>query len=241
MSDASFLQPNLDPLTPTVGARLIVYIDFKSPYAFVAYAPTYALAASLGVTIDWRPFVLDIPSYLGSARLDAQGKVAESNRSASQWSSVRYAYMDARRYAALQGNTLRGTTKIWNSSLAGCGMLWARRAGTAPLHRYCSLVFERFWRRELDIEDAAVITAMVREAGAPTQGLPAFLAEDGPALMAEQQPRFFAAGIFGVPTYIVDDEIYFGREHLPRIRWQLSGRHGPAPDVAYVTLDSPSP
>ena len=32
------------------------------------------MAASLGIAIDWRPFTLDIPSYLGSARLDKQAE-----------------------------------------------------------------------------------------------------------------------------------------------------------------------
>ena len=40
-------------------------------------------------------------------------------------------------------------------------------------------------------------------------------------------------GIYGVPTYVLGDEILFGREHIPYIRWSLSGRVGPAPDIAY--------
>ncbi len=34
-------------------ATLAVYIDMKSPYAFIAIEPTRAMAASLGVAIDW--------------------------------------------------------------------------------------------------------------------------------------------------------------------------------------------
>ena len=49
----------------------------------------------------------------------------------------------------------------------------------------------------------------------------------------DAQEKIFAAGIFGVPTYVVEEEIYFGREHLPRVRWILEGRKGPAPDIAY--------
>ena len=108
-------------------APLIVYIDYKSPYAFVAKDPTYELETQLGIEIDWRPLTLDIPSFLGSARLDARGKVVETNRTAQQWTGVRYAYRDARRYAALNGYVLRGTEKIWDSSVAHIGMLWAKQ------------------------------------------------------------------------------------------------------------------
>ena len=68
--------------------ELIVYVDFKSPYAYLAIAPTRDLARELDIRIDWRPLVLDIPSFLGSAKLDRSGQVVEQKRSAEQWSGV---------------------------------------------------------------------------------------------------------------------------------------------------------
>ena len=47
---------------------VIVYLDVKSPYAFISVKPTLALERELGLSFDWRPYTLDIPSYLGSAR-----------------------------------------------------------------------------------------------------------------------------------------------------------------------------
>ena len=52
------------------------------------------------------------------------------------------------------------------------------------------------------------------------------------------QRVIFDAGIFGVPTYVVDREVFFGREHLPMVRWLLEGRQGPAPDIAYDRVRS---
>mgnify|MGYP006252401711 FL=1 len=80
-------------------APLIVYLDFKSPYAYLAVEPTRRMLAQQGAVADWRPFVLDIPSYLGSAKLGKSGEVKEQNRSTEQWSGVKYAYFDCRRYA----------------------------------------------------------------------------------------------------------------------------------------------
>ena len=118
----------------SAASPLTVFIDFKSPYAYLAVEPTRRLARELDVGIDWLPFVLDIPSYLGSARLDGSGEVAEQSRSANQWSKVKYAYYDCRRYANLRGLTIRGTEKIWDTNLAAIGMLWA--SGRAL--RYCT-------------------------------------------------------------------------------------------------------
>jgi 2-hydroxychromene-2-carboxylate isomerase len=221
----------LNPLASSV--PLIVYIDYKSPYAYLAKDPTYALQDELGIEIDWRPFTLDIPSYLGSARLDAQGRVMESQRSERQWSVVRYSFRDVRRYGSRRGLIVRGTTKIWNSSLAAIGMLWAKDQGGEVLRRYSGLVYERFWKRELDIEDVAVIEGVLQEAGAQTAGFQAYVAGKGRALHDDMQRTAFDAGIFGVPTYVIGGEIFFGREHLPRIRWILGGRAGAAPDIAY--------
>ena len=225
-----------DPLRASHGGRLIVYIDYKSPYAFIATDHTYAIGDALGIEFDWRPLILDIPSYLGSARLDEHGKVAESNRTPEQWSGVRYAYHDARRYAKLSNYTLRGTTKIWDSSLAGIGMQWAKANSAAVLRRYSHLVYERFWRRELDIEDINVVMTVLLEAGAKRAGMQDYLQGEGRAFLTATQPLIFDAGIFGVATYVLDGELFFGREHLPYIYWKLAGEHGAAPDIAYTGM-----
>ena len=214
-------------------APLIVYLDFKSPYAYLAWAPARALARELGVAVDWRPFVLDIPSYLGSARLDRSGRVAEQSRTPEQWSGVKYAYFDCRRYANLRGLTVRGTVKIWDTNLASVGMLWARRQGTEVLERYVDAVYLPFWQRALEVEDPQVIRELLARSGADVAGFEDYVAAEGAAENAALQEAAFAAGIFGVPTFEVAGERYFGREHLPRVRWHLNGERGPAPDVAY--------
>ena len=218
-------------------ARLVVYIDLKSPYAFIAIDPTRAMASAASATIDWRPFTLDIPSYLGSARLDRKGKVAESNRTAEQWTGVRYAYRDARRYARLRGKTLRGTEKIWNSSLAGIAMLWSKRQGREILDRFLDEAYRLFWRRELDIEELSVLESALRVAGAEIDAFREFAEGAGRIEHDELNQRAFDAGVFGVPTYLAGDEMWFGREHLPRIDWLLRGGSGEAPDVANRSFD----
>jgi 2-hydroxychromene-2-carboxylate isomerase len=81
---------------------ILVYSDYKSPYAFLAKNLIYELEDQFDVNLEWLPYTLDIPSYLGSARLDERGDVIESSRNAHQWRRVRYSYMDCRRQAALE-------------------------------------------------------------------------------------------------------------------------------------------
>jgi 2-hydroxychromene-2-carboxylate isomerase len=201
--------------------RVTVYTDYKSPYAYLAKDLAYQLERDLQVRLEWLPYVLDIPSFLGSARIDADGTVLEESRNAHQWRRVRYSYMDCRRQARKRGLVIRGPQKIWDSVLAAAGMLYAQRAGDAVFRRYHDAVFERFWRRELDIEDVAVIAAVLTEAGADGAAF-AVQAQAGRDEVAAISRAAEAVGVFGVPSFIVDDELFWGSEHLPDIRAMLA-------------------
>ncbi len=228
-------------------APLIVYIDFKSPYAYLAVEPTRNMLAQHGLVADWRPFVLDIQSYLGSAKLGKNGKVAEQSRSAEQWSGVKYAYFDCRRYANLRSLTVRGTVKIWNTDLPAIGMFWLKQQASLEeqcrpdslLNRYIDAIYEPFWKREMDVEQLEVIEEVLSGIGADVTGFRAYAEGVGLDFNADFQHAAFEAGVYGVPTYILQDaagattQRYFGREHLPRIAWHLTGEQGPAPDIAY--------
>lgn len=125
--------------------------------------------------------------------------------------------MDVRREANRIGLTIRGTQKIWDSSLAGIGLLHARRQG---VHRaYNDEVFERFWKRELDIENPAALKDVLKRTGADVSGFDAFLEGEGRRELKAVQEAAEAGGVFGVPSFLFPDGgLYWGREHLPRIR-----------------------
>ena len=200
-----------------------VYTDYKSPYAYLAKDFVYELERDTSARLDWLPYTLDIPAYLGSAKVDADGTVLEASRNAHQWRRVKYSYMDCRREANRRGLTLRGTQKIFDSSLANIGMLYAKQHGV--LRSYHDRVFERFWKRELDIENPAVLAAVLTECGADTAAFAAFLEGEGRFLLRQIQLDAEAAGVFGVPTFVLEDgDLYWGREHLPRIREILQTR-----------------
>ena len=196
-----------------------LYIDHKSPYAYLAVAPAWELERDFDVKLDWLPYTLDIPDFLGSAAIGEDGTVIEQNRSPHQWRRVKYAYMDARRYANLRGLTLRGPRKIWDSSLSGIGMLWAKARG--GVRAYNDIVYERFWQRALDIEDGNVVEHVLTEAGVDTEGFAAWAAGEGRELHDRIRADAETRGIFGVPTFVLDDELFWGREHFALIRLRL--------------------
>ena len=96
-----------------MSASVTLWSDYVSPYAFVAKAWAYALEADYDIELLWRPYTLDVASFMGS--------VAE--RDPHHWRRVRYTYMDARRFANKQGLTLKGPKRIYYSRPAQAGML----------------------------------------------------------------------------------------------------------------------
>jgi 2-hydroxychromene-2-carboxylate isomerase len=207
---------------------LTVYVDLKSPYAYLALAPVRALCEEHGVAIDWLPYVLDIPSYLGSARLDpATGAVVESARSEGQWRKVRYAYMDVRRQANRAGLVIRGTQKIWNTELAAIALLYVKRSEPARVDAFLDAIFPPFWRRDLDAERSEVLEAKLREAGVDSGGFAAFAAAEGRVRLAAAMDEAHARGVFGVPSFLWNGELFWGREHLPLLGERMAaGRAG---------------
>lgn len=194
--------------------QITCYTDYKSPFAYLAKDPAYELERDFGVRIEWRPFTLNIPSFLG----------AVETRSEQDWRKVRYAYMDARRWANKRGLLVRGPKKIFDSSIANIGMLYSVRAGA--FREYHDTVYERFWKRELEIEDPEVIRAVLEEAGADTGGFQSFLEGEGrrehDRIRAEAEER----GVFGVPTYIFEGELFWGHDRVPLLRERLSEAGG---------------
>ena len=61
-----------------------------------------------------------------------------------------------------------------------------------------------------------------REAGAETAGFASYLTGEGRAELVRVCRDAEEKGVFGVPSFIVDGELFWGREHLPDIREMLA-------------------
>ena len=206
----------------TTMKKLTHYFDYKSPYAFLAQADTLALSKSFEVEVEILPYTLDIPSYLGRAEVDDRGAVVASERNAHQWRRVRYSYMDCRREANRRGLVIRGTRKIFDSTIAHLGYLFARRQGDP--FAYHDVVFQKFWRRELDIEDISAVAKTLSDAGICSTGFEAYTRSEGRGELNLVHTAAEAKGVFGVPTYLIDDQLYWGHERLERVMEHLERR-----------------
>lgn len=173
------------------------YIDLKSPYSYVAAHRGLELSKAGKAQFDWLPYTLDIGGRTG----------------APGWRNrVRYLYRDVRRFATPLGLTIRGPKEVYDSTVAQTGLLYAKAHGDAEA--YIANVFAAFFQRELAPDDVAGVTAQLARCGCPAEGFEDFLNGEGAAALAEVTEAAEQAGVFGVPTLIVDGEIYWGQDRF---------------------------
>jgi 2-hydroxychromene-2-carboxylate isomerase len=188
-----------------------LWIDLRSPYSFLAKDPAYALEKEFGATLRLRPFSLDIA---GAVNLNDPQAVQRGMR------KIKYLYADARRFATPRGITLLGPRKIYDQKLVHLAWLYADKAGKG--RALVDLAYPRFFKRELDYEDRAAIGALLKEAGVDEAGFETFIADEGPKLLAQHQQDGESAGVFAVPTFVVDGELFWGQDRIDFVRAKLT-------------------
>ena len=192
------------------------YIDIKSPYAYLALDPAIKIFGQLGLQWNLLPYTLDIADYLGSATVNNQGKIISSNRTAHQWRRVKYSYMDCRRMANLQGKTILGTQKIWDSSLFSMAHLWVKEKSEKTLLPFLRESFQLFWKRELDIENEKVLLNLIDKFQLDSTDFISWKSNNQNCVTSLMDTAL-SMGIFGVPTFVFEEEIFWGSEKLALI------------------------
>ncbi len=183
------------------------YYDFKSPFSFLALAPACALEQTHRVRLCFIPRDFE-------PRLAYGGELEE--RSQRDWDKVRYLYADARRFANDRGMIIRGPRKLFDSRLAMMSGIYAEKHGR--FREYAPLVFERFFRRELDLEEPAALAGVLRDAGLDADDFARYAAFDGRDDLAHAYEQAERDGVFGVPTLILAGEPFWGND---RIDWVI--------------------
>jgi 2-hydroxychromene-2-carboxylate isomerase len=181
------------------------YYDFKSPFSYLALAPTLALEETHRVRIRFMPHTVDLKSAYG-------GELEQ--RTELHWAKVRYLYADARRFANDRGLVIRGPQKLFDSRLALMSGQYAADQG--KIVDYATHVFERFFKRELDIENLDALCAVLAESGLDAAAFRQYSVSDGPAALAQIEAEAERDNIFGVPTLLVAGEPFWGND---RVLW----------------------
>ena len=184
-----------------------MYSDYKSPFAYLAFDPAFALADRYRIRLRWIPFQL---------RLKGKGE-----RSVYSEYKVRYSYLDARRWANKRGGiVLRGPLKIYDSTPALIGGLFAETQ--RRLLDYSLQVYTAFFRRELEIDQVDAIARVIAGLGLSADDYRRYLAAEGARRYEEAQAEAEADHIFGVPLFIFEGEPFWGYDRLTLLEERLT-------------------
>ena len=206
-----------------LGDAPAVCIDFKNPKAYLALRPTFALEDELGIAFDWWPVAV-------SAMSRPQPEQPNEDRGARH-RRIRASYYarDLQRYASVYGLELGDLYRDPDVTLASIAMLWVKERAPQALRAYLNVVFERYWQERLQLDDVGAIEAVLHEVGADASLFRQFARADGRASFEASNAGLRDAGIFDVPAYVVEGEIFFGRQHLPMLRSLLTDKRGEPP------------
>lgn len=188
------------------------YFDFVSPYSWLALEAMPAFAERHGIRFLMRP-------VLYAALLDATGLIGPVETEAKR----AYTFADIRRCAALHGLPLTGPPEHPFRSLPALRLacLFADHAEALDL----SVRLARAaWSDGADLTSAAVLASVARTLGLPVDDLGNRVAAPD---LKQRLRRFtdeaLGLGVFGVPTFELDGELFWGHDRLEHLAARCTG------------------
>ncbi len=183
-----------------------MYSDYKSPFAYLAFDPAFALENRFRIRIRWIPFQL---------RIKGKGE-----RSLYSEHKARYSYLDARRWARPRGLIIRGLLKVYDTTPALIGGLFAEKHGR--LLDYSRRVYEMFFRRELEADDPDAVGGVIASLGMSAADYREYLCGEGALAYQRAQDEAAADHVFGVPMFFFDGEPFWGHDRIPVLEERLT-------------------
>ncbi|HEX7936660.1 MAG TPA: 2-hydroxychromene-2-carboxylate isomerase [Paraburkholderia sp.] len=185
--------------------ELEFWFDFGSNYSYLSVMRIEALAAARGVSIRWRPFLLGpIFRALG---FDNSPFVLQKEKGA-------YVWKDMERQCRKFGIALTRPSVFPRAALLAMrvALLGDEREWIAA---YCREIMQQNFVHDRDIGSLEVVSEALAKLGLPAQQIVADAQADANKLRLRQQTETAAAkGIFGAPTFIVGDEMFWGNDRL---------------------------
>jgi 2-hydroxychromene-2-carboxylate isomerase len=191
------------------------FFDFSSPYGYLAAQKIEALAARHGRAVDWRPMLLGVvfKQTGGMPLTEVPLKGTYSKRD----------FLRSARFHDIEF-TMPPVFPIASQGPARI-VLWAKQQEPAAAARVARALYRAFFVDGLDISNPDIAAAVAGKAGFDKAAARAAI--DDPAMkdaLKREVEAAIAAGVFGSPFVIVDDEPFWGLDRFEQIeRWLANG------------------
>jgi 2-hydroxychromene-2-carboxylate isomerase len=190
--------------------------DFGSPNAYLAYRVLPPILARTGAALAVNPCLL-------GGIFKATGNQSPITAFVNVKGKLDYENLEIHRFVRKHSlNKFRLNPHFpVNTLLIMRGLIAAESANVA--RPYIETVLAAMWEDGLKMDDPAIVAETLRKAGLDGDSLVAKTQDDAvkQKLVANTQAAV-ARGVFGMPTFFVGDEMFFGKERLAQVEEELS-------------------
>ena len=186
--------------------RITFYLDFISPYAYLAFEELPQALMGLTYSITYKPLLF-------AALLKHHGQLGPAEIPAKRdWT-----YRQVLWLAHSKGIAMDMPASHPFNPLGLLRLALATDAQGRPNRYVCEKLFQHVWTGGLDAQDAARLQVITDELNpSRSQGDATVKAQ-----LKAHADEAIAAGVFGVPAFEVDGKVFWGVDGLPMLRAYL--------------------
>lgn len=195
--------------------QLEFWFEFASTYSYPAAMRVEGVARAAGVAVAWRPFLLG-PIFKAQGWSDSPFNVYPAKG--------RYMWRDLERICEAQGIELKRPSRFPRGSLAASRLVCLH--ATEPwVPEFVRRVYRANFAQDRDIGDAGEVRSILAELGQPAGLAEEAETPEGKGALRAQTERAQALGIFGAPSFVAGDELFWGGDRLEAaIEWARTRR-----------------
>jgi len=182
------------------------YFATVSPYAYLGHDRLNAIANKYGATVAVKPINIgEVFPVSGGLPLSKRAPQRQAYRlvELARWSQ----YLN-------KPMTIQPRFFPVNGDLAAYWILAANELGSPQALALAGAVGRAIWEQDRNIADAATMQAIALECGLPAALAARAQAPDIAEKYAALTQEAIARGVFGAPTYVVADELFWGQDRL---------------------------
>lgn len=192
-------------MTQPVDVQL--FFNFRSPYCYLASKTLWPIMDDYHTNLIWRP--------VGGWDLRSQPDRAKVK--------VPVTRQDVSRHTRRLGIPFNPPPLTTEPTAAGAASLLAEEKG--KLREYICEVMRKEWADGKDIGDINVLGEVADTIGLDRQQLAAAAEDPGNLEKLKQNAEEAAKiGVIGVPTFVIDDQIYWGQDRISFVLEELRER-----------------
>ena len=190
------------------------FIAPQSPWAYLGHQRLQDIAAAAGATVDLKPADYGrIFSVSGGLPLPKRAPQRQA-----------YRLVELRRFSQHLGIPLNPQPThfpVPGDDAARLIITVQQHDGPAAAMALAGAVMRALWVHDRHIADPATLAGLLAETGLPAQRLDQAKAPAAQQAYDTNTDRAITLGVFGAPTYVVDDALFWGQDRLDFLQRHL--------------------